>query len=152
MTRHQLIGADNSLPWHLPEDLALFRRLTLGNTVVMGHRTYRSLGTPLRGRNNIVLSRQPVEIRGVTVCRGFREGLATALDWGRPVFFIGGVDIYRRALPLADQLHISWVKQDFEGDRYFPAVDWTEWQTCSEQDFPDFRYLRLQRRATRGEA
>ncbi|PLX89855.1 MAG: dihydrofolate reductase [Desulfuromonas sp.] len=144
MTRDRLIGTGTSLPWHLPEDLALFRRLTLGNTVIMGHNTFRSIGSPLAGRANIVLSRTITELEGVLVCHSFAESLGVARELGKPLFFIGGAEVYRQALPVVDTLHISWVKGTFRGDRYFPEIDFGGWQEREVCEFNGFRYVRYQ--------
>ncbi|MDT8440729.1 MAG: dihydrofolate reductase [Desulfuromonadales bacterium] len=147
MTTDRVIGVDGRLPWHLPEDLALFRRLTLGNSVLMGRRTFDAIGHPLAQRHNIVLSRTGTAIAGVTVCTGILEGLACAWRLGRPLFIIGGEELYRRALPIVDELHISWVRGEFRGDRHFPAFDLADWGLCEERELQGFRYCRYRRAA-----
>ena len=142
MTRDRVIGAENGLPWHIPEDLQLFRRLTLGNTVIMGANTYRSIGAPLEERHNIVLSKSIPEIDGAFVCPSFLAGLAKAWEHGRPTFVIGGSRVYRKALKVADTLHISWIKKDFPGDRYFPVLDLNKWERVEESEFQDFDYVK----------
>ena len=149
MPRALLIGSGTSLPWHLPEDLALFRRLTLSNTVIMGHNTFRSIGAPLQGRANIVLSRAVTQLEGVLVCHSFDKGLDAAIELGKPLFFIGGVEVYRQALPLVDTLHISWVEGDFGGDHYFPEIDFGGWQQREVREFSGFRYVCYQRTTLR---
>ena len=141
MTRSGVIGRGGGLPWDLPADRQLFRRLTEGNTVIMGRSTFESLSGPLPHRHNIVLSRKPRHYAGVTVCRGFLEAIALGWQLGRPIFVIGGVELYRRALPLADTLHISWVEGDFTGDRCFPPFDLAAWEVVESIDHPGFEYV-----------
>jgi dihydrofolate reductase len=122
-----VIGAGNSLPWRLPEDQRRFRALTTGGTVVMGRATWESLPPahrPLRDRVNVVLTRQPgFEAPGAQVV----HDLAEALDRDGDVWVIGGGTVYAQAMPLADELHVTEVRERFDGDTYAPAVDgrWT---------------------------
>jgi dihydrofolate reductase len=117
-----IIGAGNRMPWHLPEDLKHFKALTLGHPVIMGRKTHESIGKPLPGRENIVISRKPgLEIPGVSVASSLEAALALCL--GEPVVFvIGGGEIYRAALPLADGIVLTEIGQAFDGDTKFP--DW----------------------------
>lgn len=138
MTRDRVIGKDNQMPWHLPEDLKLFKKLTSGNTVIMGRRTYQSIGKPLPNRNNIVISKSKIDIPGADGCQSLEEAMAKAEGFGKKIFFIGGAEIYRQALPLADYLYISWLKQDHPGDAYFPEYNQSEWQAVSEKEYHDF--------------
>lgn len=148
MTKGQVIGSGEDLPWNLPDDLQLFKRLTRGCTVIMGRKTYASIGRPLPERHNIVLSRTREELPGVQICESFIIGLTAAAQLGHPVFIIGGEDIYRKALPIATELHISWVKGEFIGDRFFPSLDFSEWTVYTEKDYPDFHYIHYRRRIT----
>ena len=156
MTRDFVIGSGGNLPWHLPEELQLFKNLTMGCSVIMGRKTYATIGRPLQGRYNIVLSHNmsqnialsqgQEEIPGVQLCGSFITGLTAAAKIGDPIFILGGEDVYRKALPIAAELHISWVKGDFKGDRFFPSFDFSEWNTCTEEDYPDFHYIHYRRR------
>ncbi|NOR49463.1 MAG: dihydrofolate reductase [Desulfuromonadales bacterium] len=148
MTNDLVIGSGGSLPWHLPEELQLFKNLTMGCTVIMGRRTYTSIGQPLQGRHNIVLSHNQTELPGVQLCESFITGLIAATQHGQPIFILGGEDVYRRALPIAAELHISWIKGDFKGDRFFPPLDFSEWNTLTEKDYPDFQYIHYHRRTS----
>jgi dihydrofolate reductase len=145
MTSDLVIGSGGNLPWHLPEDLQHFKNLTMGCTVIMGRETYAAIGRPLQGRHNIVLSHTQAELPGVQLCRSFRTGLTAAAQLGHPIFILGGEDVYRKALPIAAELHISWVKGDFKGDRFFPPLDFSEWQALTEEDYPDFHYIYYRR-------
>ncbi|MCS6987722.1 MAG: dihydrofolate reductase [Sphingomonadaceae bacterium] len=127
-----VIGRGGRLPWHLPQDLRRFRRLTLGHPVVMGRRTFESLGRPLEGRCNIVLSRDPAfTAPGAAVVRGLEEALAIAARGrpeGAPLFVIGGADVYRQALPLAHRIELTRVMGRPTGDAVFPDPDPRHWQ------------------------
>ena len=133
-----VIGDAGSIPWHLPEDLAHFKEITLGGSVIMGRRTWDSLPErfrPLAGRRNIVITRQPHwRAEGATVVHSLAEALAAAAP--DPVWIIGGGDIYRQAMPLADRLEVTEVDLEASGDTVAPAVDprfgqvdTTEWLT-----------------------
>ncbi len=141
MTRDGVIGRDGRIPWDLPDDRKLFRKLTEGNTVIMGRLTFESLPAPLANRHNIVVSRSLVQLEGATVCRRFLDGVALGWQLGRPIFVIGGVELYRKALPIADTLHISWVEGNHKGDRRFPALDLTAWEVVEAVDYPGFQHV-----------
>jgi dihydrofolate reductase len=128
-----VIGARGKLPWHLPEDLQHFRKLTLGHPVIMGRRTWESLGKPLPGRENIVVSRQAgFEAPGASVAATLEA--AVALCAGEPVaFVIGGAEIYAAALPLADGIVLTEIQQDHEGDTRFPAWDRSAWRASQRE-------------------
>ena len=123
-----IIGANGGLPWRLPEDLAHFKRLTLGHPVIMGRRTWESLKGPLPGRDNIVVTRTPgYEAAGAAVASSL-EG-ALALCWGEPVaFVIGGSRLFAESLPLAAGLVMTEIERDFEGDTRFPDYDRSRWK------------------------
>ena len=146
MTRDGVIGMGGTIPWDLPEDRRLFRRLTEGNTVIMGRRTFESLPAPLPRRHNIVLSCTPRLLAGATACASFREALATGWRLGRPVFVVGGVELYRKALPIADTLHISWVEGDYAGDRFFPSMDFSAWEVVATTGYVGFEHTAYRRR------
>lgn len=151
MTATRVIGLNGRLPWQLPDDLNLFKQLTTGGTVIMGQKTYSSIGRPLPGRHNIVLSRSALKIPGVQVCDSFMSALGAAAKQRRPVFVIGGKELYRRALPIAEELHISWVQVPAAGDTYFPEFKLAEWTICEEKNFTGFRYCHYRRRKTSGQ-
>ena len=141
MSRDGVIGDRGDLPWDLPDDRKLFRKLTEGNTVIMGRLTFESLPAPLANRHNIVVSRSLFQLEGATVCRRFLDGVALGWRLGRPIFVIGGVELYRKALPIADTLHISWVEGNHQGDRRFPAFDLTAWEVVEAVDYPGFQHV-----------
>ena len=146
MTDEGAIGIDGRLPWDLPADRQLFRKLTEGNTVIMGRATFNSLPAPLPNRHNIVISRTAGDVKGATVCRGFLEGLSQGWRLGRPMFIIGGVELYRKALPIADILHVSWVAGNYAGDRHFPPFDLAAWEPVEDTAYPGFRHITYRRR------
>jgi len=129
-----VIGRNNALPWHLPEDLRYFKRVTLGKPVVMGRKTYESIGRPLPGRANIVISRRAnFAAEGVRVAPGLEEALALAadialIDGADESVVIGGAEIYRAAIPLADRLYLTEIHAVVEGDARLPAIDWSKWR------------------------
>ena len=128
-----VIGKDNQIPWRLSDDLKRFRNLTLGHPVIMGRRTRQSLGRPLPGRRNIVVSRDPnFRAEGCEVAASLQAALA-ACAGARKVFIIGGAQLYQEALPLADRLHLTEIDADFEGDVRFPAVDWNDWREAARE-------------------
>jgi len=145
MTKDRVIGLGGSLPWDLPQDRHLFKNLTTGNTVIMGRKTYESIKQPLAGRLNIVLSRTLTDLPGVTVCTNFIESLEVAGQFGRPVFIIGGVGVYRKALSVASVLHISWVERQYAGSVHFPNFDLADWTVAEQKDYPGFHYVRYLR-------
>ncbi len=148
MTRDRVIGSGGGIPWHLPDDLQLFKRLSADGTLIMGRKTHASIGRPLPGRHNIVLSRTRQELPGVQLCTSFRAALYDARQRQRPVFVIGGAELYRQALPFAEELHISWIEQEVSGDTRFPAFELAEWLCCEQHDFPGFQYVRYRRKPT----
>jgi dihydrofolate reductase len=149
MTRRRVIGAGGDLPWDLSGELRLFRELTWGHSVVMGRRTFESIGRPLPGRRNIVLSRSLSSQPGVIVCRSLGEGLKAAADGHDRVFFIGGAEVYAQALPLADVLHVSWIRRDYPGDARFPLFTGRDWRVVRVDDRGEFRHVVYRRRRTR---
>jgi dihydrofolate reductase len=151
-----VIGRDNRLPWHLPEDLAHFKRLTLGHPVIMGRRTFESivaaLGKPLPGRTSIVVTRAPGRARpGALAVDSLDAAIAAAGD-AEEVFVIGGAEIYRLALERADRVYLTRVEAAFVGDTTFPALDPAHWREVSRESHPPagerrfgFAFVRLDR-------
>ena len=122
-----VIGRDGALPWNLPEDLRRFKALTMGHPVLMGRRTWESIGRPLPGRRNIVITRQAgYQATGAEVFGDLGSALA-ALAGAPEVFVIGGGEVYAAALPLARRLHLTELQRAVEGDARFPAFDKTQW-------------------------
>ena len=144
MTKNRVIGKDNSLPWHIPEDLKNFKRLTEGNTVVMGRKTWQSIPEkfrPLPNRNNIVISRNISAIKGAEVCSSLEKALEKAQSYGQEIFIIGGSSIYEQFLPLADKMYISYLKKEYSGDTYFPNFNKEDWEIAEKKDFTEFEFV-----------
>ena len=133
IARNGVIGANGKLPWHLPEDLKHLKKLTLGHPVIMGRRTWESLGKPLPGRENIVVTRRTgYEAPGASVASSLEA--AIALCAGEPIAFaIGGVEIYAAALPLADGLVLTEIDKDYDGDTRFPEWDRKAWRATQNE-------------------
>jgi len=128
-----VIGRDNGLPWHLPEDLKRFKRLTLGKPIVMGRRTYDSIGKPLPGRQNIVVTRDPnYRPEGVSVVHDPEAALRAAGE-AAEVMVIGGAELFRVFLPRARRIHLTRVHGDVAGDVMWPALDSREWQVVERE-------------------
>jgi len=133
LARNLTIGLDNAMPWRLPEDLKRFRRLTIGHAVIMGRKTFESIGSPLTGRNNIVISRsREWSCSGCTVVHTLESALE-AVEVSREAFVIGGAQIYALALPHARRLHMTEIERDFEGDAFFPEFDRSLWREVSRE-------------------
>ncbi len=136
MSENGVIGRAGRLPWHLSADLKRFKQLTMGHTVIMGRKTWESIGRPLPGRRMIVVTRQSdYRADDVAVVRSLDDALALARAAGDDeAFIIGGAEIYRLALPRVDRLYMTRVHANVDGDAYFPDVDWTQWQQMSSQE------------------
>jgi dihydrofolate reductase len=124
MSLNRVIGAGNKIPWHLPEDFKWFKKMTTGHVIVMGRKTFESIGKPLPNRTTIVLSRSPLNIPGVKVVADLKQfdSLQAELS-GREVFICGGAQIYEQALPMCSDLYLTLVKRNVEGDTFFPAFE-----------------------------
>ena len=144
MAENRVIGRGNQLPWHLPGDLKYFKAATLGKPIVMGRKTYESIGRPLPGRANIVVTRDAGwSADGVRVASSPETALALAAeiaqhDGADEVMIIGGEQLYSACLPFADRLYITHVHACVDGDAYFPVLDWTQWrEDCREEHSPE---------------
>jgi dihydrofolate reductase len=134
-----VIGRDGALPWRLPADLAQVKELTMGHVLVMGRRTYDSIGRPLPGRTTIVVTRQPWwTAPGVQVAHDVESALDAAAAVDDDVFVLGGAEIYAAALPHADRMVLSHVDLEPIGDRRFPAIDWSQWREMSRDRHDGF--------------
>ncbi|MCG8995795.1 dihydrofolate reductase [Laribacter hongkongensis] len=133
--RNGVIGLDNRMPWHLPEDLAYFKHVTLGKPVVMGRKTFESIGRPLPGRLNIVVTRNPDwQAAGIQVAHSLDAALALAAAAApEEIMLIGGAELYRQALPQADVLYLTEIDAEFAGDAFFPEVDLARWRIDREE-------------------
>lgn len=137
VSSNNVIGKNNQLIWHLPADMKHFKLLTTGHAVFMGRKTYDSIGKPLPNRRNIVISRTVKKIEGCEVVASVEAGFELCAGQEK-VYIIGGAEIYREALPLASQIELTRVHQDFDGDTFFPEINPKQWQEIKWEDFgPD---------------
>lgn len=134
--RNGVIGRDGALPWRLPEDLAFFKRTTMGHPIIMGRRTWQSIGRPLPGRRNIVVSRNAgLYAPGAEVAPSLEAALALCAG-AAEAFVIGGAQLYREALPRAQRLVVTEIDADFDGDVQFPPADPRQWRETSREHLP----------------
>lgn len=145
MTRSGVIGKDNSLPWNIPDEMKHFRSTTTGCTVIMGLRTFESIGRPLPNRNNIVLGPPDLVIPGVTVCSSVENALMVAKTFDKENFVIGGAYTYAQFLPYADRLFMSYIKQDYDGNVFFPEWDQSEWEVIERIEYSEFEFVLYER-------
>lgn len=130
------IGLNGALPWHLSEDLKRFKAITMGKPIVMGRKTFDSIGRPLPGRRNVVISRQSgLHLSGCTVVGSFDAALRSSAD-APEVCVIGGAEIYRLALPVAQRIHLTRLHATFGADTFFPLIDPAEWSELDRLDHP----------------
>ncbi|MFW0716623.1 dihydrofolate reductase [Pedobacter sp. N23S346] len=126
------IGKNNQLLWHMPADLKFFKQTTSGHTIIMGRKTFDSVGRPLPNRRNIVISRDAsLKIEGVEVVNSFEEALEITKKEEKPVFIVGGAEIYRQALPKTDLLYLTTIHHQFDADTFFPEINRNEWDVVS---------------------
>lgn len=132
-SENNVIGRDNALPWHLPADLAFFKRVTMGKPILMGRRTFQSIGRPLPGRRNLVLSRSGFSAPGVETVSSLDEALA--LVAGEPELAnIGGAEIFRLALPRTGRIYLTRVHGTFEGDTWLPPLPAEDWREVAREE------------------
>lgn len=142
MARNRVIGQNNKLPWHLPADLKHFKSLTMGKTIVMGRKTYESIGRPLPGRINIIITRQTnYEVPGAIVVNAIEDALLVCEQTGTTNdehFIIGGEELFRQTLGICQRMYVTEIQKNFEGDTIFPEYDPGEWEeTQREKYFAD---------------
>jgi dihydrofolate reductase len=154
LARNRAIGRDNAMPWRLPEDLKRFKRLTTGHTVIMGRKTFESIGSPLPGRSNVVITRsRDWSPSGCAVVSSLEAALS-AVDKAQDAFVIGGAQIYALAMPFAGRLYLTEIDRDFEGDAFFPEVERSRWREVSRErrvsagpDTFDYAFVEYERNA-----
>ena len=150
MTPERLIGAAGRLPWYLPDDLKRFRKLTMGHAMIMGRKTFSSIGRALPGRRNLVVSRNanPPATEGIEWFTSLDEAIEFAQKAGETECFVaGGTEIYGLALEKADRMYITFVQRDFpfQGDTYFPVWDQTQWKVASQERKGDLEFVTYDR-------
>lgn len=153
MARNRVIGRDNAMPWHLPEDLKIFKARTMGKPVIMGRKTFESvlahIGKPMPGRHSIIISRGDYAHPGINVHAGLEGALAEARAYAAAnaideIIIGGGAQIYALAMPVTDRIYLTVVDADYEGDAYFPALD-DSWHESAREQYAGFHILTLDR-------
>ncbi len=152
IAQNKAIGKNNQLLWHLPADLKHFKEITSGHTIIMGRKTYDSIGKPLPNRRNIVITRQALQLPGCEVVPSFNAALALCQN-ETELYIIGGAQIYKEALPLTDTIYLTEVHQSFEANTFFPEIRPEEWEEILRQNHaPDeknalsYSFVTLRRR------
>jgi dihydrofolate reductase len=134
-SQNGVIGLNNQLPWRLPADLAHFKKVTMGHHILMGRKTYESIGRPLPGRTNVVITRQKdFQAEGCLMAHSVEQAMALCHK-DDEVFVIGGAEIYQQTLPVADKIYLTIIHQDFEGETFLFDLDPSVWQETSREDF-----------------
>jgi dihydrofolate reductase len=146
IARNGVIGHEGGIPWHRPGDQRRAKELTMGHVLVMGRRTYESIGRPLPGRTTVVVTRQPDwRADGVLVAQSLDAALEIAAQHDPQVFVFGGADVYAAALPEADKMVITWIDAAPEGDTAFPPVDWAQWREVRREPAEGFTVVDYER-------
>ncbi|MFN2341004.1 MAG: dihydrofolate reductase [Halanaerobium sp.] len=134
MDQNQLIGTQGEIPWELPADLKYFKQITMGSPVIMGRKTFESIGFPLPGRKNIIITRKEnYSAEGCEVVHSPAEILNSFLNEEKEAFIIGGAEIYRHFLAYCNKLYLTIIDHEFSGDTYFPEIDWKNWLQIQEK-------------------
>jgi dihydrofolate reductase len=135
MDRNRGIGVDNKLPWHLPADLAYFKRITMGHPIVMGRKTHESIGRALPGRDNIILTRnKSYSAPGCRVIHSMQELEELNQEYKHEeIFLIGGADLFEQVLHTADRLYLTYIDEEFASDTFFPPINQEEWKLISKE-------------------
>lgn len=137
MAKNRVIGKNNALPWHLSADLKHFKALTMGHPVIMGRKTFESIGRPLPGRTNIIMTHQKsYQVSGAITVNSIGDALKVCqegVDGNSEVFLIGGAALYRETLGLCHRIYVTEIQQDFDGDTFFPKFDMEGWQEISRE-------------------
>jgi dihydrofolate reductase len=153
MDQNRLIGKDNALPWHLPADLAFFKQTTLGKPILMGRKTYESIGRPLPGRRNIIITRnRDYQIDGCDTCQSIDAALELVADQ-QEIMLIGGASLYQQSLETAQHLYLTRIHASFEGDAWFPEFNPADWKEIWREDHHpdeknryDFSFIKYSRK------
>lgn len=154
MSSNRVIGRDNKMPWHLSADLKHFRKITMNSPILMGRKTFESIGKPLDGRTNLILSKNTnYQAEGCFVFHSLQDALEKAAHYGNELFVIGGATLYEMALPFAKRLYLTDIQAEFEGDTFFPEFNMDEWNeiTCEQIHHDEkvtfsYRFLTLEKK------
>lgn len=142
MAKNRVIGRENELPWRLPEDLARFQGITMGHPIIMGRKTFESIGRPLRGRTSIVVTRQPQwSVEGVIVVHSLDEAYDAAAKQARAdglqeIMLIGGAELFEQGMSHSDRIYLTEVEAEVDGDTFFPKITLSDWQVTTEDTWP----------------
>ena len=145
MTKGGVIGKDGKMPWHIPQDLKIFKELTMDNVVIMGRKTFESIGKPLPHRENIVISSSVSEIDGCKVFDSVLKAVQYAQTFDKKIFFIGGAKLYGLVTDIVTHMYISWVKADHNGDTFFPHICFKDWKLEEIADYEEFTLMHYSR-------
>jgi dihydrofolate reductase len=152
ISENNAIGKNNQLLWYLPADLKHFKNITTGHTVIMGRKTYDSMGKPLPNRRNIIITRQDITIEGCEVVKSIADALALGAG-EKEIFILGGAEIYKQSINLTDRIYLTIVHQKFDADSFFPEINYDEWRETEREDHqPDeknklaYSFITLDRR------
>lgn len=156
MSANRVIGCDNKMPWHLSADLKRFRAITMNSPILMGRKTFESIGKPLDGRTNLILSKNSTyQPDGCLVFDSLEMALEKAKNFGDELFIIGGATLYEIALPLAERLYLTDIQAEFNGDTFFPEIDLNDWNemacehiTNDEKVSFSYRFLTLEKKCS----
>ena len=138
LTKDRVIGNQGTLPWSIPEELDVFKSITQGHPVIMGRKTFESIGKPLSDRTNIILSRNKMDIPGTIVCNDVNEAVRRVKG---DAFVIGGAEVFAQTIGLADRMLLSRIKGTFNGDKLFPEFSHQDWRLERIEDHPEFEFL-----------
>lgn len=152
VAKDNVIGGDNKLLWHLPADLKHFKNVTMDHSIIMGRKTFESIGKPLPGRKNIVVTRQQdYEAKGCIVVHNLQQAI-NGCEKEQETFIIGGADIFRQSIPAADRIYLTRIDQEFDGDVFFPELNFSEWKLvkyvkhhADEKNKYDYSFAEYQR-------
>ena len=154
MAENRVIGKNNQLPWRLPADLRHFKAITTGHPVLMGRKTYESIGKPLPNRTNIIMTRNPsYQAPGCIVVTSIQGAIQSAISTkSLELFIIGGEEIYKQFLPYIQKMYLTLIHHTFEGDAFFPEINWEEWNETNHEDHPadnenpySYRFITLEK-------
>ena len=157
MASNRVIGNNNLMPWHLSADLKKFKKITMGSPILMGRKTYESIGRPLPGRTNIIISRNPeYQQDGCLVFNDIETAIKKGCESAGEIFIIGGSDLYEAILPIADALYLTIINREFQGDTFFPDIDLNDWSEVEREnihDDPDaafsYSFLKLEKASSK---
>jgi len=157
MASNRVIGNNNLMPWHLSADLKKFKKITMGSPILMGRKTYESIGRPLPSRTNIIISRNPeYQQDGCLVFNDIETAIKKGCESAGEIFVIGGSDLYEAILPIADALYLTIINREFQGDTFFPDIDLNDWSEVEREnihDDPDaafsYSFLKLEKASSK---